>query len=55
MDRKIRKLLTLNKMHHPKADVNRTYVPRRDWGRGMINLEIQNDNNRPDLLFGIIR
>ena len=40
MDRKIRKLLTLNRMCHPKADVNRMYVPRKEGGRGMINLEM---------------
>ena len=40
MDRKIRKLLTLNRMHHPKADVNRMYVPRKQGERGMINLEM---------------
>ena len=27
-------------MHHPKADVNRMYVLRKEGGRGMINLEI---------------
>ena len=40
MDRKIRKLLTLNGMHHPKAGVDRMYVPRKEGGRGMINLEM---------------
>lgn len=40
MDRKIRKLMTLGKMHHPKADVNRMYVPRREGEREMINLEM---------------
>ena len=40
MDRKIRKLLTLNRMHQPKADVNRVYVPRKEGGNGMINLEM---------------
>ena len=40
MDRKIRKLLTLNRMHYPKANVNRMYVPRKERGRGMINLEM---------------
>ena len=39
MDRQIRKLLTLNRVHHPKADVNRMYVPRKEGGRWMINLE----------------
>ena len=38
--RKIRKLLTLNRMHHPKADVNRTYVARKKGGRTIINLEM---------------
>ena len=27
-------------MHHPKADVNRMYVPKREGSRGMINLEM---------------
>ena len=40
MDSKVRKLLTLNRMHHPKADVNRMYVPRKEGGSGMINLEM---------------
>ena len=40
MDKKIRKPLTLNRMHYPKADVNRMYVPRKEGGRGMINLEM---------------
>ena len=40
IDRKIRKLMTLNRMHHPKADVSRMYIPRKEGGRGMINLEM---------------
>ena len=40
MDRKIRKLLTLNRMHHPKADVNGMYVPTKEGGRGLINPEM---------------
>ena len=27
-------------MHHPKADVSRMYIPRKEGGRGMINLEM---------------
>ena len=41
MERKIGKLLTLNGMHHRKADVDRMYVPRKEGGRGMINLEMR--------------
>ena len=34
LDAKIRKLLTCNRMHHPKADVDRLYIPRDEGGRG---------------------
>ena len=40
MDRKVRKLLTLNRMHHQKGDVNRMYVARKEGGSGMVNLEM---------------
>ena len=39
LDTKTRKLLTMNRMHHPKADVERIYLPRPQGGRGMIKLE----------------
>ena len=39
MDVKIRKLLTMHRMHHPKADKDRIYLPRPDGGRGLIQLE----------------
>ena len=39
-DTKIRKLLTCNRVHHPKADINRIYTPRNDGVRGMIQLEL---------------
>ena len=40
IDRKIRKLMTLSRMHHSKADVSRMYIPRKEGGRGMVNLEM---------------
>ena len=40
LDKKIRKLLTCNRIHHPKADVDRLYIPRNEGGRGMIQLEL---------------
>ena len=40
MDRKVRKLLASNRMHPPKGDVNRIYVPKRERRRGSRNLEI---------------
>jgi len=39
LDRKRRKLLTIHGQHHPKADVDRLYVPREQGGRGLIQLE----------------
>ena len=39
LDRKTRKLLTTHGQHHPKADVDRLYVPRKQVGRGLMQLE----------------
>ena len=40
IDTKIRKLLTCQLMHHPKADVARLYIPRNKGGRGLMQLEL---------------
>ena len=40
MDIKTRKLLTSHRMHHPKADIDRLYLPKSNGGRGMIQLEM---------------
>ena len=40
IDRKIRKLMTLNRMHHPKADVSRMYTLKR---RRTRNDKFKND------------
>ena len=39
MDRKTRKLLTINRALYPQADVNRLYLKRSEGGRGMIGVE----------------
>ena len=39
MDRKTRKLLTMNNGLHPRADVDRLYLPRREGGKGMMSIE----------------
>ena len=39
LDQKMRKLLTIHGQHHPKADVDRLYVPRKQGGRGLMQLE----------------
>ena len=40
LDTKTRKFLTMYKMHHPKSDVDRLYLPRIEGGRGLIKLEL---------------
>jgi hypothetical protein len=39
MDRKTRKLMTMNRALHPKADVDRLYLPREEGGRGIKSVE----------------
>jgi len=39
IDRKTRKMLTMHKIHHPKADIDRLYVKRREGGRGLVQVE----------------
>ena len=40
LDTKVRKLLTTYRMHCPKPDVDRLYIPRKEGGRGLIQLEL---------------
>ena len=39
MDRKTRKFMTMNKELHPRSDVARLYVSRKNGGRGLIGCE----------------
>ena len=39
IDRKTRKMLKIYKMHHPKADIDRLYVKRKEGGRGMVQTQ----------------
>jgi len=32
-------MLTMYKMHHPKADIDRLYVKRKEGRRGMVQIE----------------
>ena len=36
IDRKTKNMLTKYKMHHPKADIDRLYVKRKEGGRSSI-------------------
>ena len=39
LDRTTRKTLTMYGAFHPKSDIDRLYVKRRDGGRGLISIE----------------
>ena len=39
IDRKTRKLFTIYGALHPKSDVDRLYIPRKEGGRGLISTE----------------
>ena len=39
IDRKTRKMLTMYKMHYPKADIDRLCVKRKEGGRGLVQIE----------------
>ena len=39
LDRKAQRLLAMHKGLHPKSDVDRLYVSRKEEGRGLVNCE----------------
>ena len=39
MDQRTRKLMTMRKVLHPRDDVDRLYVPRKEGGRGLACIE----------------
>ena len=39
IDKKTRKLFTIYGALHPKSDVDRLYIPRKEGGRGLISIE----------------
>ena len=39
IDRKSRKLLTIHKGLHPKADIHRLYLSRKVGGHGLLNVK----------------
>ena len=39
MDQRTRKLMTMHKTLHPRDDVDRQYVSRKEKGRGLANIE----------------
>jgi hypothetical protein len=39
LDRKMRKLLTIHGQHHPKAETDRLYIPRKQEGKDLMQSE----------------
>ena len=39
LDRRTRKLMTMHNALHPKSNVDRLYLPRKDGGRGLLGVE----------------
>jgi hypothetical protein len=39
VDRTTRKMLTIHRQHHPRADIDRLYFPRKEVGRGVMQVE----------------
>ena len=39
MDQRTRKLMTMHEALHPRDDVDRLYVPRKEGGRGLASIE----------------
>ena len=39
MDQRTRKLITMHKAFHPRDDVDRLYVSRKEGGRGLASIE----------------
>jgi hypothetical protein len=40
LDRKTRKILTIHGEHQPRADTDRLYVPRKEEGRALMQMEL---------------
>jgi hypothetical protein len=57
IDTKTRKILTMYKMHHPKADIDRLYVKKKEGGRGLSQIEAEylNKKYKEDQFVNIIK
>ena len=49
LDRRTRKLLTMHKGLHPRADVDRLYIPRKAGGRGLRKIKDTIENEERNL------
>ena len=53
IDRKTRKVMTINKELYPRSDLARIYVPRKRGGRGLISCEnyVRGGGKQPELVY----
>ena len=54
MDRRTRKILAMNGCLHTRSNVARLYLPRKEWGRGLIGIEESVRKERKSL-YGYLR
>ena len=38
IDRKTRKIMNMNRMHHPRSDTDRLYISQKESGRGLLSI-----------------
>ena len=53
VDRKTRKIMTMNGALHPKSDIDRLYLGRKNGRRGLISCEycVRAEKEQPEILF----
>ncbi|XP_022836903.1 uncharacterized protein LOC111364281, partial [Spodoptera litura] len=44
LDRKVRSIMTLHRMLHPKSSVMRLYIPRKCGGRGLLSAKVMHNS-----------
>jgi hypothetical protein len=49
LDRKTRVMMTEFRIHHPKSAIERIYLPRKQGGRGLLNLEVSASKQNTNL------
>ena len=50
MDQRTRKLMTMHKALHPRDNVDRLYVPRKEGGRGLTSIKDSIDTSIQQLI-----
>ena len=51
----MRKLLTIHAQRHPKADLDHLYLPRKQGGRGLMQLQVAHTVEITKLMEYVVR